>query len=255
MLMRGRMRQVDTSSADDLVQRSGMPAPYTTATGLWATGWEDTTWILHTMWTRPDWPEMTTNDAEVLGDAIGDGAVVPDGIDEHELRGVVRGDLDRQTNPGAPWRRVPWSEVADRLAVDMAGRPRPPSWRWFPGDAWPVSPPAIGSIDAFSWRRLADLLAGLGTAGHATPVFAFYDSVKAPDLEPLLFLGPLAGVTDFVADPQPWQWLPNNLWPEDRSWFTLTDADLSATQVSGPRELIDRVSAHPELETLDWQRA
>ena len=47
---------------------------------------------------------------------------------------------------------------------------------------------------------------------------------------------------------------PSNLWPADRSWLLYTDHDLTATQVSGSRELIAAIEAHQDIETLRWQR-
>jgi hypothetical protein len=43
---------------------------------------------------------------------------------------------------------------------------------------------------------------------------------------------------------------PNNVWPDDRSWLTFTDEDLWATKVSGGAELVDRLIADTELETV-----
>jgi hypothetical protein len=43
---------------------------------------------------------------------------------------------------------------------------------------------------------------------------------------------------------------PNNIWPEDRSWFVFTDADLWATKVSGSLELTKDLVQTGELETI-----
>jgi hypothetical protein len=43
---------------------------------------------------------------------------------------------------------------------------------------------------------------------------------------------------------------PNNFWPDDRSWLTLTDEDLWATKVSGSRNLIGRLLEVENLETV-----
>jgi hypothetical protein len=40
------------------------------------------------------------------------------------------------------------------------------------------------------------------------------------------------------------------VWPDDRPWLTFTDEDLWATKVSGSRELIERLMADDELETV-----
>ena len=46
---------------------------------------------------------------------------------------------------------------------------------------------------------------------------------------------------------------PGNLWPDDRSWFVYTDADLMATKVSGSAALIAVLEGDPHLETLRWE--
>ena len=41
---------------------------------------------------------------------------------------------------------------------------------------------------------------------------------------------------------------PNNIWPDDKAWFTYTDYDLWATKVSGSQDLIARILEDDELE-------
>jgi hypothetical protein len=43
---------------------------------------------------------------------------------------------------------------------------------------------------------------------------------------------------------------PNNVWPDDPTWLTYTDEGLWATKVSGGRQLIERLMADDELETV-----
>ncbi len=43
---------------------------------------------------------------------------------------------------------------------------------------------------------------------------------------------------------------PSNIWPDDKAWFIYTDYDLWATKVSGSADLISRLAADPELETV-----
>jgi len=47
---------------------------------------------------------------------------------------------------------------------------------------------------------------------------------------------------------------PSNLWPDDRSWFVYTDADLMATKVKGSAALIAALVDDVHLETLRWNR-
>jgi hypothetical protein len=47
---------------------------------------------------------------------------------------------------------------------------------------------------------------------------------------------------------------PSNLWPNDRSWFVYTDADLMATKVSGSAALIATLVDDAHLETLRLER-
>lgn len=43
---------------------------------------------------------------------------------------------------------------------------------------------------------------------------------------------------------------PSFWWPNDRAWFLSTEIDAGSTYVGGPKELIERVLADPDLEAL-----
>jgi hypothetical protein len=100
---------------------------------------------------------------------------------------------------------------------------------------------------------LTSVLAEASPSGPLTECFAFYTALPrvTSTPPPALWSGPLSSVTQFVATGE-YRFSPTNLWPTDRSWFVWTDCDLMGTKVSGARSLIDRLRAHPELETVLW---
>lgn len=113
------------------------------------------------------------------------------------------------------------------------------------------------------------------------------DSFSAEEMEPLLKLphgrdhivlaGPLSAVDQITrhyssADPSSavvvawkgdgpqrertrleWVWrdVPNLIWPEDRSWFVVSEVDFDSTVVGGSAELIKAIVQSPALEA--WQ--
>jgi hypothetical protein len=67
--------------------------------------------------------------------------------------------------------------------------------------------------------------------------------------EPMTLEGPLSEV---VSTSLKQRFTPNNIWPDDRSWFVFTDADLWATKVSGSLELTKDLVQTGELETIAY---
>jgi hypothetical protein len=70
----------------------------------------------------------------------------------------------------------------------------------------------------------------------------------------LLFDGPVAAVST-MGTPDPFstglrrrgpQWW----WPEDRSWFVATEIDFPWSYVGGSRDLVDAITARPDLEAV-----
>ena len=115
-------------------------------------------------------------------------------------------------------------------------------------------PAGQGSTDCESFARLIDLLA--------------YHSIGALDAAVSCYFAPLATVdSDFdtplvvrrrlreLADLYEWERVdgsPSNIWPDDKSWFVYTDWDLTATKVSGSRELVAAIERDDALETISY---
>jgi hypothetical protein len=225
------------------------------ACGYDAEGWEATTWILHAMFENPDRPaDATYDDAEKATSRRRVGRrwrrlrraerVLDELMDATTVTGTP---LGRTAWPGAGWRRLPWTELGERLGVDpLSSRPGPGS---FPYRSWPLSiaPPGEGSLDREQFRRLVARLGARSPAGPDTACVAFYGLLLGNDLTPRLYTGrlaELAGLYDDEAVPGS----PSNLWPADRSWLVYTDWDLWGTKVSGDASLIAALEADPELE-------
>lgn len=223
-------------------------APEELSTGFDPDGWEDSIWVLHAMYEDP----ASVSDATVLeGGERRDGeGLAPSGV---RVTGVQLG-LTR--NPGPPWRRLTWAELRARTGAPTPDVP--PCFRWFPFSSWPASiaPPGEGSLDAESLQLLITILQESSSDGGRTECLASYALVPAGG-EPELWRGLLHDVPQLPQLKPPgragvYDASPSNLWPEDRSWFVLTDWDLMGTKISGSAELIARLEAEPGLETIRW---
>lgn len=117
--------------------------------------------------------------------------------------------------------------------------------------------------EGFGWIHGGAAVSGLSagptlpTPEPAPPAFP-PDVLAAPRLELpgrayLLFRGPLRGVLPFFAAGASgfWGQTPNLLWPADRTWCVATEIDLDSTVVGGPRELVDAIVEHPDLEAFE----
>jgi hypothetical protein len=143
------------------------------------------------------------------------------------------------------------SSLAARL--DHAHTPLdvPPCFRSFPYSSWPatIAPPAEGSLDREQFVRLLDDLAEVSEDGYGTMCTAYCSPLASGDFDHhTLFRCELRKLTELYDDEDLGS--PNNVWPDDPTWLTYTDEDLWATKVSGGRQLIERLMADDELETV-----
>lgn len=223
-------------------------------------GWETAAWILHPMYETDELPAGLTVDEEAkIAEAAGLSPL--EELLAHPRLGpilegatLVSGGPRRELPPEA-WRRLRWSELADRLGVQPELDPGPGYWS-FPFRSWPVNidGPDEGCLDSESLARLVDILASASPGAGERSCLFYYGLGPAlaggdVDAEALLLAGPLADVATLLDDDPGWS--PSNVWPEDRSWFIYTDWDFCGTKVSGSRSLIEALTADEELETVE----
>lgn len=92
--------------------------------------------------------------------------------------------------------------------------------------------------------------------GHAPVQVQRGPRIKAPSREYLLVRGALSRVGEAAAlvSPTAGGQTPNLWWPDDQSWFVVTEIDFAWTYVCGTNELIEAVLASPILEALRADR-
>ncbi len=229
-------------------------------TGYDMVGWPAAVWLLHAMYENPDVSAEVSHDERHRW-RVEQGAeppVVVGGVNLDDMTTVSGGSSGFAARPGAPWQRLPWSDYAHRLGIELGeGLDVPPCFRWFPHASWPVSidPPPEGSLDEETLDGLIATLADHSERGAETLCIASYAVGASSDWKrelPEVFRGPLRAIPDFVQGNQPRQFTPTNIWPIDRSWFVYSDYDLWTTKVSGSAELIADLWRHPDLELLTW---
>jgi hypothetical protein len=223
-------------------------------TGYDATGWDATVWVVHAMYETDEIPSDITHD-EARRIELASGAAEPDMLGEINLdeafadATLTGGILGASAWPGPGWRRLFWRELAARLDVDPYARDVPPCYRSFPYESWPlnIAPPAEGSLDREQFVFLLDHLAAASRDGNQTVCTAYRAPIVTVDFDNHTVFEcefrELFGLYDSEGDGA-----PNNIWPDDRAWFTYTDYDLWATKVSGSQDLIARILEDDELE-------
>ncbi|RPF22548.1 hypothetical protein [Myceligenerans xiligouense] len=183
--------------------------------GMDATGWEDDTWILHDL-------------------------TVP---------------LDTRDPEQGPRARCRWRDVVETDLTALQGMARwpPNAMHLLKDQRWPDVCIEEGTFDGESRAALLEILTAV--SGPSAQCFAYFGMVPANNYDrPTVLKGALSQVASLTSDGLPqWELSPSNWWPVDRSWFVWTDYDLTATRVSGSRNLIDQVRSHTALETLDWR--
>ncbi|GAA1739136.1 hypothetical protein GCM10009809_38200 [Isoptericola hypogeus] len=224
-------------------------------TGYWAPSvFEDSTWILHAMYQDESLLGLGTHD-DVEKESIRRGlrgADVVGGIDLSAATVDSGTPLGWAERPDGPWKRLRWREhFGPAMDATLDRRPWPPNDAALrSGQSWSasISAPPEGSLDEASLDALVDVLAGVG--GAAAPILAFYGQVPANNYEsPTLLVGGLDSIGELVDQ---FGSTPSNLWPADRSWFVMTDWDITSTCLWGPTALVHGVRQHDDLETVDW---
>jgi hypothetical protein len=167
---------------------------------------------------------------------------------------VIGGALGRSGWPGPGWVRLRWSELGVRLGIDPYALDVPPCFRSFPYRSWPVNiaPPAEGSLDREQFNRLLVHLAAMSDDGWHTECTCYYSPLWSGGTDPTVYAGKLEDLAELYEAERTFG-APTNLWPNDRSWLTYTDADLWGTKVSGSGALTKCVLDDDEIEavTLD----
>ena len=93
------------------------------------------------------------------------------------------------------------------------------------------------------WRRNRERIPGL-----APPEILGGPRVRAPGRDYLLLRGPLAAAESITGAVG--RQCPNLWWPEDRSWFLVTEIDFTWTYVAGPATLAEAIEGHPDIEAM-----
>lgn len=224
-------------------------------TGIDASGWEDSVWVLHAMYELPGGDTNTADEDRRQRLALGDPTALRspfDGSPDADRVVNTGVPLGMTTAPPPPWRRLRWHELAARDDVSWGGKRHPPSHSWWKFKSWPlnIQPPCEGSLDAESAIALLAVLIPHSGLGAATSCVAHVGAHHSGyEHENGLFLPFELNVLPLHGDDE-WAITPSNFWPDDRSWFVYTDWDLWATKVSGSHSLIADIERSTSLETV-----
>lgn len=226
-------------------------------TGCDASGWEDSTWVLHAFYELPFNAALPTHD-ELRKARVASGEeeqLIIGGVNLDDLTTSTGGGLGYQRRPAAEWQRRTWSEMMACFPQDWPAGGPAPCFRWFPVRDVPanIGLPTEGSMAEEDFGELIKVLCRHvptpACSLYFVDVFSFADPREAPVYE--VDLGDLPSLLRGVSEDKQ-VFTPANIWPADRSWLVYTDYDLWATKVSGSSKLINELRAHPLLETLDW---
>lgn len=251
MLAMKRLPARDAEHAVEWLKQTGPTSGF--MTGFDPDGWPSQTWLLHAMYRNSALLGLGTH-AEARRSKIESGLVEPviiGDVNLDEATTVTGVPLGYVVRPGLPWTRLFWKDYLAETGEQLdSAHDGPPSDRWFPSGSWPVSvaPPPEGSLDELSWSALLGVLEEDSEEG----CYAFYGALPSFEFETLeVWRGPVQSVGK-VLEASGHEFTPTNIWAVDRSWFVYTDYDLLATKVSGPKLLIDRLRAHPDIESKTW---
>ncbi len=243
-----RLSQDDAAAALGWLAGSGL-------TGFAPYGWEASVWLLHSMYETEQIPSGISHDeVHRIQRSAGDpnASTGYARIDELIDTGtVIGGVLGPSRDPGSGWRRLRWRELAQRLDVDPFDLEVPPCFRSFPYQSWPanIAPPAEGSLDLEQFDRLLDHLARSSLDGWDTTCTAYRSAVATGNFDSNTVFECELRELSALYDETSWG-APNNVWPDDRSWFTYTNDDLWATRISGSHHLIKALAEDEQIEAI-----
>ncbi|MET7506522.1 hypothetical protein [Streptomyces albidoflavus] len=235
-------------------------------TGFMPPALPDAAWVLHAMY------EHVSGPVEVTYADLHQGGADADRIDPRILAHLESEASDlKGEHPGPDWRRLRWSELAERTGDPLVPEGGYPSHHCFPsagaGNSWPVSlwSPAEGCLDRPSWNRLIDILTAYSPDGPDTRTLAHHSLMNllggSADVDlpaggelGLVCAGHLRDAKSLYDSPYA-ECNPANLFAADHSWITNTDIDLWATKVVGPPPLINALLNDTEIEAvrLPWK--
>jgi hypothetical protein len=109
-------------------------------------------------------------------------------------------------------------------------------------------------------KTMAALLTALQPSTGSAPVFFYYGlsaQIRNPDHQPLMWRGTLTDIwhvqheaNGILGEPiLPYS--PEWMWPENRSWFVLTDFDLPSTYVAASADVAQAILQQADLEVVD----
>jgi hypothetical protein len=160
---------------------------------------------------------------------------------------------------GEPSRGFLPPELTRALADVTARHTETPERCWFclwDGWGWVQGPPAIGLLVAAP-DGPSRAVAKTPPRRGKTEFQLDGGRVTLPGRNYLLFVGPLAAITDFgywieqrVAERFFCEWSPNLWWPDDRAWCVATEIDLDSTYVGGSGALIRELLDDSRFEAL-----
>jgi hypothetical protein len=217
--------------------------------------WPASIWILHNLYERPGKDsDKPSDNVETFG--IDDGGVAT-GHHKEEAIGdfrIVAGQMGRSEDPGPPWLRVRWSELALRVPTAQRSIVLNPSFQWMPEKEWPtrIRRPTEGSLDREKRVRLVEILTQQSSEGDSTRCVCFFATFATREWDfdhPFRVEVELKEVLHLY-DNEEVIGSPSNFWPEDRAWFVYSDHDLKASKVSGSEALIQAIVEDTQLETL-----
>ncbi|MFD8123234.1 hypothetical protein ACWHAO_04020 [Streptomyces albidoflavus] len=236
------------------------------STGFMPPALPDAAWVLHAMY------EHVSGPAEATYDDLDKGRVDADQIDPRIVAHLRSDDIFLTgEHPGSDWRRLRWSELAERTGDPLVPEGQYPSRNCFPsakkGSSWPVSiwAPDEGCLDRPSWNRLIDILIAHSPDGPDTRSMAHHGlmdllmgssnvDLSGDGVIKIVCAGHLRDAKSLYDSPYA-ECNPANLFAADRSWITCTDIDLWATKVVGPPALIKALLDDDEIEAirLPWK--
>ncbi|MET9428947.1 hypothetical protein [Streptomyces sp. NPDC003036] len=153
--------------------------------------------------------------------------------------------------------RLRWNAVLARAGRRLEDWEYTPSWRVFDGIglADDADGPSGGEIDRECLVRLVGLLARHSPDGLAAECYWAQAAIHEAGRPVTVWRGRLGEAPAFhdtacseegsAAAHFPAQW-----WPLDRSWYVLTDWDLSATEVFGSPDLVAALLVDDELDAV-----